>query len=111
MPTYDYRCADCGDFSALRPIARRDLPCMCPQCGAEAARALVAAPSFANMSASTRQAHATNERSAAAPRESARAGRHGSGCGCCGGKVRLAGAEGASAPKQFPQARPWMISH
>jgi putative FmdB family regulatory protein len=108
MPTYDYRCTECGDFSTMRTIARRDLPCPCPVCGIEAQRALVAAPSLASMSSATRQAHAVNERSANAPRESSRS-THGGGCGCCASKVKLAGAP--EAMKSSPTARPWMISH
>ena len=112
MPTYDYRCPGCGDFAAMRPIARRDEPCACPACGGFADRALVAAPSLASMPAASRRAHTINERSAAAPRESARGG-HGPGCGCCESKVTLAGAPGAAAnaPKGNPAGRPWMISH
>lgn len=110
MPTYDYRCRDCGDFAALRPMSRRDDPCACPSCGSFAERALVAAPSLAGMPAASRRAHAINERSAHAPKESGRG--HGAGCGCCagGGKVKLAGAP-AGAPKGNPNGRPWMISH
>ena len=104
MPTYDYRCDDCGDFAVMRPMARRDEAARCPGCGASAPRAWVAAPALASMNAATRQAHALNERSASAPKESA---RHGQGCGCCG-PVKLAGrAEGA----RQAGSRPWMISH
>jgi len=111
MPTYDYRCAECGDFSMLRSISRRDDPCLCPSCGTSAPRALIAAPAFASMSAATRTAHATNERSAHAPRESR---QHGAGCGCCssgssGSSVKLAGR--ADAVKGNAAGRPWMISH
>ncbi|MDF3839216.1 zinc ribbon domain-containing protein [Cupriavidus basilensis] len=108
MPTYDYRCQDCGEFSVMRPIARRDEPCACPGCGKSSERALIAAPALASMPAASRRAHAINERSAAAPRESARSG-HGPGCGCCG-KVKLAEAPAHTA-KGNPAGRPWMISH
>ncbi|WP_412179895.1 FmdB family zinc ribbon protein, partial [Variovorax paradoxus] len=30
MPTYDYDCARCGGFEALRPSALRDEPAACP---------------------------------------------------------------------------------
>ena len=36
MPTYDYRCDDCGDFAVMRPMARRDEAARCPGCGASA---------------------------------------------------------------------------
>lgn len=109
MPTYDYRCAECGDFAVLRSISRRDDPCTCPSCGAAAPRALVAAPAFSSMPAASRAAHATNERSAHAPRESR---NHGAGCGCCSSPVKLAGsAARADAVKGNAAGRPWMISH
>ena len=113
MPTYDYRCADCGDFAVLRSISRRDDPCTCPSCGAASPRALVAAPAFASMPSASRAAHATNERSAHAPRESR---HHGAGCGCCS-SVKLAGRADAGAGtradavKGNAAGRPWMISH
>lgn len=77
MPTYDYRCTSCGDFSELRPMVRRDEPAACPTCGGTAARALVAAPGLAGTSAGGDTAS------------------HGSACACCG-PVKLAGR--ASSP-------------
>ncbi|CAG2140334.1 Zinc ribbon domain protein [compost metagenome] len=74
MPTYDYRCDDCGDFALMRPMAQRDEPVGCPHCGKAAARALVAAPALAGAPG-------------AVPSELA---GHGAGCGCCG-PVKLAG--------------------
>ena len=44
MPTYEYFCEDCGDFSALRPMSARNEPCACPHCGAEAYRVMLSAP-------------------------------------------------------------------
>jgi len=104
MPTYDYRCSACGDFAVMRPMARRDEPAGCPACGMLAGRALVAAPSLACMNGGARSAHAVNERSAAAPKESR---LHGAGCGCCGAK-ELAGRPEAA---KSAGSRPWMISH
>lgn len=75
MPTYDYRCDDCGDFALMRPMAQRDEPVGCPQCGKAAARALVAAPALAGAPG-------------AVPSELS--STHGAGCGCCG-PVKLAG--------------------
>ncbi|MCO5340931.1 zinc ribbon domain-containing protein, partial [Delftia tsuruhatensis] len=40
MPTYDYECAQCGGFEALRPLRLRDEPAACPGCGTAAARVL-----------------------------------------------------------------------
>lgn len=77
MPTYDYRCTTCGDFSELRPMARRDDPAVCPGCGRAAARALVAAPGLAGGS---------TEGGAS----------HGGSCACCG-PVKLAGRASGGA--------------
>ena len=105
MPVYDYLCEHCGPFSAMRPMAAYAAPVPCA-CGSEAPRALLAPPAFAGMEAGARRAHATNERSAHAPKQSR---KHPASCGCCrpAGK-RVAEAVGA---KSFPAARPWMISH
>jgi hypothetical protein len=72
-------------------------------------------PAFSTVSAATRTAHATNERSADRPSLLSEVGpkhKHGPGCGCGsgGGKGRsvLRTSDGA---KGFPTARPWMISH
>lgn len=72
MPTYDYRCSTCGDFSELRPMARRDEPATCPGCGQPSARALVAAPGLAGGGTDSGGAS------------------HGGSCACCG-PVKLAG--------------------
>ena len=68
MPTYDYRCDKCGDFSQLRPMASRDEPAVCPGCGGSAPRALVAAPALGGDASPS----------------------HGGNCACCG-PVKLAG--------------------
>ncbi|MEN7530396.1 MULTISPECIES: zinc ribbon domain-containing protein [unclassified Cupriavidus] len=77
MPTYDYRCDKCGDFSQLRPIASRDVPAVCPGCGEVAPRALVAAPSLSGGAAEGTSSS------------------HGGNCACCG-PVKLAGRTGGS---------------
>lgn len=113
MPLYDYLCEDCGPFSDSRPMAECDDPGECPACRTLAPRALLTAPRLACMPAGRRQAFATNERSAHAPRTVAEyKAAHGAGCSCCRGKkpgrpVRKA----ANGSKSFPSARPWMISH
>jgi len=64
-----------------------DLPRACRQCGNDAPRAFLTAPYFASMSVERRVVHATNERSASAPRTLSGSNRaHASGCRCCSGK-------------------------
>jgi putative FmdB family regulatory protein len=41
MPLYDYRCATCGDFRAIRPMAESSAAGVCPTCGAASERVLV----------------------------------------------------------------------
>jgi len=96
----------------MRPMAQADRSQKCPQCGKKAPRAFLTAPYMASMSTEGRLAHATNERSASAPR-SLKA--HGGGCSCCsGGSMRYNKKRGEGAgngTKGFPSRRPWMISH
>lgn len=105
MAVYDYACAACGPFTAMRPMAEFRDPHDCPDCGAACPRAFLTAPRLSGMDAGRRAAHATNERSAHAPR---RASGHGAGCGCCNGAKAT---KTPAAAKGFPSARPWMISH
>nr|WP_237170162.1 zinc ribbon domain-containing protein [Pandoraea faecigallinarum] len=96
----------------MRRIADRDNPCHCPDCGTQGSR-VITAPSLALVESASRSAHATNERAANVPRQSADdpPRGHGAGCRCCaGGKVTLAGAETPRRLKR-PEGRPWMISH
>jgi putative FmdB family regulatory protein len=113
MPTYDYDCPACGGFDALRKLALRDAPAACPDCGAESARVLVAAPRLALMESGTRGAMQTNERARHEPVSSRDYQRlkHPSGCGCCNSGRRGATLRGANGNKAFPGKRPWMISH
>jgi putative FmdB family regulatory protein len=114
MPTYEYFCEDCGDFSALRPMSARNEPCACPHCGTAAYRVMLSAPTLATMDGATRSAHATNERAANAPMTSAEYAarhKHGPGCGCCSGKPSKSTVRAADGSKAFPTKRPWMISH
>ena len=65
------------------------------------------------MSTDSKKAHATNERSAHAPKTLDQyKASHGAGCGCCSSKkpARLM-TQTRSGAKSFPTARPWMISH
>ncbi|GAB0113476.1 FmdB family zinc ribbon protein [Acidisoma sp. C75] len=110
MPLYDYLCADCGAFTAERPMALFDAAMDCPACGRSAPRALLTVPHLATMEGHRRRAHGVNEQSAHAPATTAATGRHPPGCGCCGrSKGRVADAPAAA--KSFPSSRPWMISH
>jgi putative FmdB family regulatory protein len=95
MPTYEYECAACGVFDELRPIAARDAPCGCRECGATSPRVLFTAPALAHLPAEKKKAHAVNERSSHAPR-----------CGCA-----LHQKSKKSGTKSFAFRRPWMISH
>ncbi|WP_102226996.1 FmdB family zinc ribbon protein [Acidimangrovimonas sediminis] len=112
MPVYDYRCADCGPFTLLSPMAEASAAQSCPACGAQAPRAILTAPRLATMPGATRRAHETNEKSRHAPGFTSTKGHvHGPGCGC-GGPGKPAAANGAPPPaKGFPSKRPWMISH
>jgi hypothetical protein len=91
-------------------MAEFDKPHDCPDCGKRAPRVLLTAPRMALMSSESRVAHATNERSAHAPRFSK---SHGAGCSCCSGKStsKRIVKQGKDGSKCFPTARPWMISH
>ena len=68
MPVYDYLCNDCGPFTDMRPMAECDAPQDCPQCESESPRVILTAPNFFCMPSDKRKAHATNERSANAPK-------------------------------------------
>ncbi len=104
MPSYDYLCAACGPFTAVRPMVAYAEPQDCPECGQSCGRAMLTGPGISSMSPGQRTAHATNERSAHAPRLSS-AGPHRAGCQCCSAK------KAPAAAKSFPSQRPWMISH
>jgi putative FmdB family regulatory protein len=112
MPVYDYLCERCGPFTEMRPMAHYELPHGCPVCGFEAPRVILSAPHFSGLSAERRLAHATNERSANAPRSASELrAKHGAGCGCCSGKSSRSLKRDRNGKKSFPYGRPWMISH
>ena len=115
MPVYEYLCNDCGRFTDMRPMAECDDPQDCPQCESESPRVILTAPAFFCMPSDKRQAIATNERSANAPKTLGEyKASHGAGCGCCStGKKKPARlvTKTKSGAKGFPTARPWMISH
>jgi putative FmdB family regulatory protein len=112
MPVYDYVCNDCGPFTDMRPMAECDAPGDCPKCASSSPRAILRAPNFFCMSSDKRKAHATNERSANAPKTVGEyKASHGPGCGCCSGKPSRLVKKTKGGAKSFPTARPWMISH
>ena len=105
MPLYDYACANCGVFTALRPMAEYLEPNDCPSCGTPAPRVIVTAPRLGNMDTGRRAAFATNERAAHAPARSS-THVHGPSCGYSTNNRQATGAA-----KTFPGTRPWMLSH
>ena len=113
MPVYDYLCNECGPFTDMRPMAECDLPLACPQCEATSPRAILTAPNFFCMPSDRKRAHATNERSAHAPKTLDQyKASHGPGCGCCvSNKPARLMTKTRTGAKGFPTARPWMISH
>ena len=118
MPTYDYHCAACGGFDALRSLAAQRARAL-PQLRGGLARVFVSAPRLACTSPEQRRAHDTNERARHEPRRSRDVAegsyarmRHPSGCGCCSGASKRGSTVTApNGAKTFPTKRPWMISH
>jgi putative FmdB family regulatory protein len=116
MPTYDYACARCGGFDALRSLGKRNEPMACPGCAALSPRVFASAPRLALLDGGTRSAIETNERARHEPmssREHHVRLRHPAGCGCCSSSSTKRGATltAANGNKGFPGKRPWMISH
>lgn len=106
MPVYDFRCENCScEFTELRPMARSSEASSCPECMGAAPR-MISAPRLAVLTASQRNAHQVNERSAHAPR-AVRGHVCSSGC--------AHGAKGEEAKPVLKQGkanqRPWMIGH
>ena len=92
MPVYDYDCAQCGPFTATRPMADSAAPLDCPDCGVAAPRAFFTAPAVAGMDAGRRSAMASNERSAG---DQSMSKSHAAGCGCCAAPRKKAAANSA----------------
>jgi putative FmdB family regulatory protein len=65
VPTYVFRCPDCGDFEAFATMAAVGPSAPCPSCGTDAPRGITA-PGL-NVGGPTHAALAAHERSAAAP--------------------------------------------
>ena len=83
MPVYEYLCADCGPFTATRPMAEFDRAQPCPGCAGEAPRVLAAPQTMS----SGRGAAGESRAPAAAP-------AHASGCSCCSGFSSRFGSRG-----------------
>lgn len=117
MPTYEYYCEDCGEFSAMRSIAQRNEPCSCPTCGTSGFRIVSTAPALATMDGTTRTALQRNELASNRPMTSAEYAakkaehKHGPGCGCGNSKLPSATIKTKDGGKMAPSKRPWMISH
>ncbi|AFJ03027.1 Putative regulatory protein fmdB [Methylophaga frappieri] len=111
MPIYDYRCATCGEFSALRKLAQANEDMICPECHGKASR-IITAPYLALMDRPTRVAKERNEKSAHEPKTLRR-----SSCGCSGthtcsaNSAKSAGAKNGLQMQTKKTARPWMLGH
>ena len=107
MPVYAYLCAECGPFTAMRPMAECEMPSECPACAGTASRVLLTAPHCSTLSTERRVAHATNERSVHAPKTLSQAkGAHAAGCAYCSQRSSRLMARGKGAPKASQQAAP-----
>ncbi len=121
MPVYEYQCADCGVFTAIRKMSESSAPAYCDVCGSECAR-ILSVPRLAMMGKHQRDAHERNEKSAHEPRVGRR-----SSCGCAGAhtcKTNANGEKNGAVQKVNPAtgtpalqmqtkktARPWMLGH
>ena len=121
MPLYEYRCDDCGTFSAIRKMSESSLQGICKNCGAASER-IISASHFALVGKDQRVAHERNEKSAHEPRVGRR-----SSCGCAGAhtcKTNANGEKNGAVQKVNPAtgtpalqmqtkktARPWMLGH
>jgi len=76
MPTYEYACATCGSFTAVRPLAEFRDPQPCPQCAAPAPRVTLTVPAFKGML--TGRGGGASELG-----RSLQGCTHPGGCGCC----------------------------
>lgn len=116
MPIYEYKCSECGMFSALKKLSESSSLMTCVSCG-EAAIKIVSIPHLALVSLSTRSAHERNEKASSEPRQARR-----SSCGCTGLHSCKPGSKENSSPVQLKKesgllmqtkktARPWMLGH
>lgn len=118
MPIYDYRCEQCGEFSALRKMSEAGDSVACVECGEMAVR-IISAPYLALMDRNSRVANERNEKSAHEPKQVRR-----SSCGCSGThtcksdtkETASKAAKATSNPNGLMMqtkktARPWMLGH
>ena len=80
MPTYSYRCSQCGPFASVRRMAEFDLPAPCPVCASESAR-MPTVPAVLGTRCSGSATGADPGREAAS--SSYGRLRHAAGCKCC----------------------------
>jgi len=66
VPTYAYRCPQCGPFELVRPMAASDAAADCPRCSATSTR-VFGAPALRALHPGVRAARERDERSAAGP--------------------------------------------
>lgn len=66
MPTYSFRCPDCGPFDLVRPMSQARAADTCPRCGASARRNY-GAPALRAMEPGVRRAFDAAAQSADAP--------------------------------------------
>jgi putative FmdB family regulatory protein len=66
VPTYAYRCPQCGPFELVRPMAASDAAADCPRCSATSTR-VFAAPALRALHPGVRAALERDERSADGP--------------------------------------------
>lgn len=83
MPTYAFRCADCGTtFEERRGFAQSGDPAVCPECGGTNAARQMGAPMFFQRGAAGRALlEAPRTARATAPPAA-----HASDCPCCSGR-------------------------
>ena len=67
MPTYRFRCHECGAFDTVRPMSQATTPASCPDCGETATR-IYGVHSVRFVEPGLRAALDASERSADAPK-------------------------------------------
>jgi len=66
VPTYTYRCAGCGSYDVVRPMAEEDPDPRCPHCGA-GSRRVFSPPAVRQVATGLSRALSAAERSASEP--------------------------------------------
>ena len=90
MPLYEYRCHECGEFSALRSLCDYNAPMYCPECNAVAVK-IVSVP---NINLNSGSLSAISISNSAEPR-----------------LVKQELKPDKPRYQQVKSDRPWMISH